>query len=313
MEIFGAFQYGETFSIISPLAEHSLEGYFQSEKSFTSDYVWAQMQGLAAGLAYLHGLRGDVVDDTKGKQKTNYNYIIIAYHLDLKPENILIVNAKFQIADFGLSTIKNKLAIKSYDSDSDDSWNRGYMIYSPPELLTSKREHYAAHDLWSLGAIFSEMATHDLHPTSKAYRSIYQYRKNRQLDTQGYGFGSRCFHNQTELKEAVRSQHRALLDAALKNSDNADQLWQRNFYPKFFFELISRMLDMDPTKRGTADQAAKTLEHLRTDTNERQKSPSHARRVDQWTPSFKTVWEQVDRGELQRAYEIWPETLYLYV
>lgn len=314
VETLGAFQYGDTFSIIFPLAEFSLEGYFQREKSFKAGYTWDQMEGLASGLAFLHGLRDDDADDGL-KRKGKTDPIIIAYHLDLKPDNILIINGIFQIADFGLSTVKNRISTKLDDSGSGDASNRGYMAYAPPEQVRFGCKPAASHDIWSLGAIFSEMATHDIRPSGKAYSSIGEYRKNRMLDEVMLGYGLNCFHNNSELKEAVRSQHDTLSKTIRNNlnSNDPDGLWQANFYKTRFFDLINQMLDNQPTARGTAAHVKYTLKSLRTEANERRRSSTLSQQGNQWASSFRTIWEQADTGELQSDYGIQPQTLYLYV
>ena len=310
METFGAFQYGHTFSIIFPLAERSLEDYFEQEKTFPSEHIWAQMRGLAQGLAFLHGLRDDNVDKTTGKKKEGS--IIIAYHLDLKPENILITNGTFQIADFGLSTIKSKIANNPHDEDSGAASTEGYRVYAPPEHDRPGKKYYGAHDLWSLGAIFSEMATHDIRPTGKARESVLNYRTDLQFESGPLQTGVRRFHIEGKLKTAVSVQHHKLEKAAQNQGslDRPDQQWQKWFYQSTFFVLLRKMLDRNPRSRGTAAYVAKTLEKFSMEPSE---SSILRGQSDQGPPGSLTIWEHVDTMMLQKDYDIPSETFYLYV
>ena len=324
MATLGAFHYGATFSIIFPLAECSLEGYLQGERSYSSNYIWTQMHGVAEGLAFLHGLRHEK-DGKNKKQTDNEESIIIAYHLDLKPENILVMrrganeeSVIFQIADFGLSTIQNKILAERSEIDSGDAGNQaGFMAFAPPEQQRHGNRHYGAHDVWSFGAILSEVATHDIRPSGKAQPSLLQYRKDRALDREHTYYGSKSFHNGRELKESVHSQHRQLLRSVEnKYSEEPsceDVSWRRYFYQRRFFELITKMLGKEPTERGTALDVANTLQRFLKDTKMQQDAARANLRVDfRPTLIIQNIWEEAQAGKLQMTYGIPPGTHYMY-
>lgn len=313
VETLGAFQYGDTFSIIFPLAERNLEEYLQKEERFTSDYVWEQMSGISDGLAYLHGLQNEEIGERNmkdGKQEQKPDSVLVAYHLDLKPENILIMHGAMQIADFGLSKVKDKLLIKpSGEYSSSGSWNEGgYKAYAPPEHMRSGIKHYVGHDLWSLGAIFSEVATHDIcytdAKTNEGKDFVVQYRIRRQMDNEnGELVRPWCFHDGHKLKKSVHEHHINLLKAAQSAGDT--KLWQSAFYQQKFLELITQMLATDPIKRGSASDVAKTLENCLKETSEEQakKHPkslsSHLRSP---TRVIQTIWEEAESHKLQKDY-----------
>lgn len=304
VETLGAFQYGNTFSIIFHLAERNLGEYLQTDAPFFSNYLWAQMQGVSEGLAYLHGLQDSDVDgrskDTK-KNERQKDSITMAYHLDLKPDNILIMDGKMQIADFGLSKVRTKLMSERFKYESSglgDQW--GYMTYAPPEYPRTK--HYVGHDIWSLGAIFSEVATHDIHLTGAGtkggQKSVEQYRTRRQIDEQSWIERSLSFHNGSEVKNSVCEQHQRLREAAGDKRDT--ELWQSIFYQEKFFELVTQMLAKDPTTRSTASDVASTLAILLKETTERQKKSSgHLRYSSSEVP---TIWEEAQSRKLQSDY-----------
>ncbi|MCJ1271178.1 hypothetical protein MMC22_011077 [Lobaria immixta] len=321
--ILAAFHYGVTFSIIFPLAECSLEEYFQEKTPYKPDFIWTQMQGVAQGLAFLHGLRNGE-DGKNKKQKGKEDFIIIAYHLDLKPANILIMrggankeDVTFQIADFGLSTIKNRILSEKSVSDSGDAGNQGgYTTYAPPEQQRSGAKHYAGHDLWSLSAIFSEVATHDIRPRGEAKSSLRKYRTDRTMDREVAHWGSTSFYNGDKLKESVNSQHRDLLkcvqDQHLEEPGYDVYSWQRYFYQEPFFKLITQMLNTEPTRRGTAIDVADALQELLEETKRQQHDARAHVRVDfRPEPMLQNIWEEARTGKLQKSYSIPLDTYYV--
>lgn len=303
VETLGAFRYGDTFSIIFPLAESNLEDYLLKEEPFPSEYLWKQMRGISDGLAYLHGLQdGDV--DQRTKKDPPKDSIFIAYHLDLKPANILIINGTMQIADFGLSKVNSQILNERY-KESSSGWGNegGYKAYAPPEHPRSGIKNHAAHDIWSLGAIFSELKTHDIVLTdAKANRrktSVLQYRKNRQIEDAHLHDCSVSFHNGSELKQSVHDQHRRLLKAAGDKGET--DLWQSLFYQNRFCEFVTQMLAKDPTKRGTASDVANTLDALLKETEENQKSQLLGLKPP--LREVPTIWDEARLGTLQSDYE----------
>lgn len=274
-----SFEYGETFFIVLPFAASTLDKYLRSSGvDFTPQVLWEQMQGLAEGLEYLHGFDDEYPD--------------IAYHLDLKPSNILTVDGKMQIADFGLSQFK-QLRAKS-ESGSGTSNPLGYLAYAPPEhndpRVPGKSLVTRAYDLWSLGAIFSEVATFDIQKQDK----LAVYRQHRRDEYENRCYGTLCFHlSNGEMKETVLKQHRDLLAdiEASKKSENRRKLheWQERFYSEDFFVLIEKtMLAKDPKNRKSAGFAAGELERFR---GEAVKSPLALRHPP-------NVWHQARNGSL---------------
>lgn len=305
IKILGAFQYGNSFSIIFPLAECSLEDYLQGDASFDfdSEHTWKQMQGIADGLAFLHGLREDEPNEDKKKE-----YISIAYHLDLKPENILIINNIFQITDFGLATVKKKLLLKQLESDSDGAGNAGgYSPYAPPEHGTRTEKDYAAHDIWSLGAIFSEIATHDINAKGTPKSSVEQYRTDLRMDDKGM-IRSRCFHKDRKMKDAIYSQHdhlyRALHDRGSRHQNTFIRPWQVKFYTGEFFRLIHKTLDHIVSGRGTAKDVVKKLAELFTETESQLSFSRNLRIKDTPVSVSRDIFQETEDHEIQKVYKI---------
>ena len=74
-------------------------------------------------------------------------------HRDLKPQNLLI-NKKMELklADFGLARAVG-IPVRGYSHEVVTLW------YRSPDVLLASRNYAQTIDIWSIGCIFSEMAT----------------------------------------------------------------------------------------------------------------------------------------------------------
>ena len=98
-------------------------------KALVKSYLWQLLQGIS----HCHAHR--------------------VLHRDLKPQNLLIdKNGNIKLADFGLAR-SISLPIRTYTHEVVTLW------YRAPEILMGSRLYGPAVDIWSIGCIFSEMAT----------------------------------------------------------------------------------------------------------------------------------------------------------
>ena len=75
-------------------------------------------------------------------------------HRDLKPQNLLLSSdGLIKLADFGLARAFG-VPIRTFTHEVVTLW------YRPPEILLGCKYYSTEVDIWSLGAIFSEMASH---------------------------------------------------------------------------------------------------------------------------------------------------------
>ena len=98
------------------------------------DMVRSVIKQLVRGIAYCHALR--------------------IYHRDLAPRNILYddkLNVK--IIDFGLAGMFDLMGQKKKTKTVTTVWFRA------PELFFGQRDYSAPVDIWSLGAIFAQLAS----------------------------------------------------------------------------------------------------------------------------------------------------------
>eukprot|EP00999_Lentomonas_sp_LEN2_P002888 NODE_752_length_1220_cov_100.943275_g712_i0.p1 GENE.NODE_752_length_1220_cov_100.943275_g712_i0~~NODE_752_length_1220_cov_100.943275_g712_i0.p1 ORF type:complete len:308 (-),score=77.00 NODE_752_length_1220_cov_100.943275_g712_i0:192-1115(-) len=73
-------------------------------------------------------------------------------HRDLKPQNLLVSGDTIKLADFGLARAF-QIPLRTYTHEIITLW------YRAPEVLLGTTQYSTAVDIWSLGAIFSEMAS----------------------------------------------------------------------------------------------------------------------------------------------------------
>ncbi|PAV75082.1 hypothetical protein WR25_02148 [Diploscapter pachys] len=169
-------------------------------------------------------------------------------HRDLKPSNLLVNrNCLLRIADFGMAR-----CVKSPEpNDEDNKMNikTKYVTtlwYCAPELLFSILDYDTQVDMWSIGCILSEMILQrPLLPgkdTPSQIRMIVYY----------VGTPER------KVLEKVSSP--TVLDLIQSCGPKVAVPWQAIFpkATKQFIRLVSMLLQVNPRKRATAEQA---LEH----------------------------------------------------
>ncbi|KAH8590048.1 kinase-like domain-containing protein [Bisporella sp. PMI_857] len=248
MEALAGYEHGNIYFIIFPFAESTLARYLHGEAGhakLTARYMWRQMEGVAGGLAFLHEsylspTGNDIVSPS------------IAFHFDLKPENILIRNGVVMISDFGQSKFR-KASLE--DSSSGVDHDRVFFNYGPPEHNFStydkdkKKKSNYNFDIWSLGAIFSELIT--FHVNQPAGRQGFlDYRNARRQDDREAENGIRTtfFLDEYTIKPAVMEQHENLR-AQIENRNEQGYMgnrdaWLENFATDEFFDLVTSMLSV---------------------------------------------------------------------
>jgi serine/threonine protein kinase len=247
MSALAAFWYGDQFSIIFDEAEQTLGAYLESDGGlYTPEALWGQVQGLAAGLAHIH-------------QKDQEDRQFLAYHGDLKPANILILKGVMKIADFGLLHIRYKGpqalddALSLETSRTASTWP--YAALKGPGV---------ARDVWSFGAILSEVATFDLQTRT----GVEQFRHSRFQDVHPStpNLRHRGFHHGGLLKPSVSRQldelQHMVNTGTLDNNCVQMSVFQKQFFAEPFFDLLRRMLYKDPAESPSSELVATTLSEI---------------------------------------------------
>ncbi|XP_067051776.1 cyclin-dependent kinase 8-like isoform X3 [Acropora muricata] len=181
-------------------------------------------------------------------------------HRDLKPANILVMGegpekGRVKIADMGFARLFNAPLKPLADLDPVvvTFW------YRAPELLLGARHYTKAIDIWAIGCIFAELLTCEpiFHCRQEDIKTSNPYH-HEQLD--------RIFHvmgfPQEKDWEDIRKmpEHGTLQKDFRKTNYVSASLWKYMEKHKVkqdskAFQLLSKLLVMDPNKRITSDQS----------------------------------------------------------
>ena len=109
---------------------------------FSERDTWKLLHDVAAGLAYLHGMKPPVI------------------HQDIKPANILVADdGTFMITDFGVSINARNTMQQAAAKDIDSG---GTIAYMAPERFSKNNRPIMANDIFSLGCMAYEMLVGEL-------------------------------------------------------------------------------------------------------------------------------------------------------
>jgi serine/threonine protein kinase len=156
-------------------------------------------------------------------------------HRDLKPQNLLInMEGELKLADFGLARAFG-IPVRHYTHEVVTLW------YRPPDVLMGSRNYGTQVDIWSVGCIFSEMTTgKPLFPGSSEYDQLMKIFKV---------FGT-----------PTPAQWPAM--ATYPEYKSYFSHWKAHGLPvgvnrigKAGVDLLQKMLQMDPSKRISAEAA----------------------------------------------------------
>ncbi|XP_032225919.1 cyclin-dependent kinase 8 isoform X2 [Nematostella vectensis] len=181
-------------------------------------------------------------------------------HRDLKPANILVMGdgperGRVKIADMGFARLFNAPLKPLADLDPVvvTFW------YRAPELLLGARHYTKAIDIWAIGCIFAELLTCEpiFHCRQEDIKTSNPYHHD-QLDRIFTVMG---FPQEKDWEDIRKMpQHSTLLKDFRKSNYMNASLWKYMEKHKVkqdskAFQLLSKLLVMDPNKRITSEQA----------------------------------------------------------
>ncbi|XP_055350445.1 cyclin-dependent kinase 8-like [Paramacrobiotus metropolitanus] len=183
-------------------------------------------------------------------------------HRDLKPANILVMGegaerGRVKIADMGFARLFNcpLKPLADLDPVVVTFW------YRAPELLLGARHYTKAIDIWAIGCIFAELLTsepifHCRQEDIKANSPYHHEQLDRIFNVMGYP-------NERDWEDLKCMPEYGTLNKDFKRTNYAScSLTKYTEKHKIksdsrAFQLLSRLLIMDPTKRLTSESAMK--------------------------------------------------------
>ena len=168
-------------------------------------------------------------------------------HSDIKPENILYDPQRniIQITDFGLSNTF------SFDIHHKCNLSGGTYAYLPPDILLGNLFLFTSLDIWSLGCVLIELCTGEIIFKGNNYLDVLE--KIEDI----FGPLKRLLPG-CDILALKKNANLTKKECPGKGLINYIKKYQKiKFSNDDFYDLVSKMLCIDPVKRINAEDAMK--------------------------------------------------------
>eukprot|EP01080_Neovahlkampfia_damariscottae_P005390 gene5390-9203_t len=227
-----------SFFMIFEFCKHDLSGLIDAKTTFENNEIKSIMKQLLNGILKCH--------------------LLNVIHRDIKSSNVLVTqDGNVKLADFGLSRIIQKTNEGKYTNRVITRW------YRPPELLLGATNYDGAIDMWSIGCVFGELLEN---------RPMFP--GERELDQLDLIFSLCGTPTKDIWPDAFKLSGWNDISSDTKNKTPYKRVLKEKFKhhdPKAI-DLLDKLLELDPKKRITAEQA---LNHDWFWTTDKPKNPSN--------------------------------------
>ena len=180
-------------------------------------------------------------------QAVSYLHENLIIHRNLKPDNIIFNESKNQILISGFGLCKKI----SFDYTINDEKNIGSLAYKPPDVLLGNKYYVGSLDVWSIGCIIVELiigrvlfqGNNELEVLNSIYRLFEINEINEQKSNNNI--------NQKIFSLLTSNRKTNLLINYIKNFSMI------NFENDDFYDLIQKMITIDPVRRITLEDCLK--------------------------------------------------------
>ncbi|KAL8706255.1 MAG: hypothetical protein Q9201_000692 [Fulgogasparrea decipioides] len=231
---YGSFVRDGTYNIILEYADRgTLNNYMRDTHEPTSSSaimaLWKSCLGLMLGLIQIHNTPGSASDGSR----------ILLGGGD-SPHD-----CDFKIADLGLAHVKRH-PLSMQDATDEDQHGSAPESYRSTDLERSRLQVPQNVDIWSMGCIFSEIATW----VTEGYPKVLEYRRRRTIEVQRKGGpNEELFHWDWKTLETVNK----ILDEIVSNSRPTDHVT-----PSVIQRMVKWMIMEEAPSRAKANAL---LEH----------------------------------------------------
>ncbi|KAF2843021.1 kinase-like protein [Patellaria atrata CBS 101060] len=255
-----------TFNILLEYGDFDLEDYLYgtAQPIFPWEIInfWKSLFDVADAVEGIHNLK--IPNGSGGFRKYN------GWHADIKPDNILSVRGTFKLADPGFAKFQ-----KHTGKEATEMILGGTQTYGAPERNPDRRgtlsEVSQKIDTWSLGCVFSEVATWVI----LGWQGVLQFRRLRKnatkaiMDSRKHASLKRIhrlkagdyFHDGRDVLEIVKKWHETL--RRLLRMGTTDPITIQ------VLDLIdSKMLVGPPAERKRIEDICKDLRDIERTTSE---------------------------------------------